>query len=136
MAKNSRAKTDPESNFHFAVSASSLNKLAEVIWVNAKDKGFKDKKTPVSELCSNLHGEVSELWEAYRSKSLNKPCDKAEKMAAVGLTVLTCAEEELADIIIRALDSSAELKIDIGRAVAVKHAFNRTRPRRHGGKIA
>lgn len=114
----------------------ALNALAKLVWFSAQDKGFKDQQVPVSELCSNLHGEVSELWEAYRSQSLNKDCDKSEKMRAAGIESLTCAEEELADIVIRALDTAAELKVDIGRAVRLKHAFNRTRARRHGGKLA
>lgn len=57
-------------------------------------------------------------------------------MAAAGVPVLTCAEEELADIIIRAMDTAKRLGVNIGRAIAVKHAFNATRPHRHGGKAA
>ena len=49
---------------------------------------------------------------------------------------LTCLEEELADIVIRAFDTAKALGVDIERAVSVKHAFNASRPYRHGGKVA
>lgn len=41
---------------------------------------------------------------------------------------------ELADVIIRALDTAARLGIDIDAEVAPKLAYNRTRGHRHGGK--
>lgn len=84
---------------------------------------------------ANLHGEVSELWEAYRSGSLHKLCDKAEKMGKIGLEPLTSIEEELADIIIRALDAVHEYNIDIAKALVSKDSYNQTRPHKHG-KIA
>lgn len=117
-----------------------LNELRDQIHSLSKSKGWYDTVESDSEFLTravaNLHGEVSELWEAHRNNKLNSPCDKAEEMESVGCLVLTCAEEELADIIIRVLDDAARLKIDIGRAVAVKHSFNANRPYRHGGKAA
>ena len=53
-------------------------------------------------------------------------------MDDMGLDPLSCAEEELADIVIRVLDVSRRLGIDIMRAIAVKHTYNVTRPFRHG----
>ena len=108
----------------------TLGEWAEVVWQNAKAKGFHEpgfNDAPPS-WCANLHGEVSELWEAYRRGKLNEQCDKP--------IALTCAEEELADIIIRALDCARQMGIDIERAVAAKHAYNVTRPHQHGGKLA
>lgn len=84
----------------------------------------------------NIHGEVSELWEAYRRSALAELCDKADKMELLGLEPLTNEEEELADTIIRALDYAKRRNLNIGKAVAVKHAYNVTRPYRHGGKAA
>lgn len=89
----------------------------------------------VGAFVSNLHEECSELWTAYRASSLNELCDKAEKMKEHGIEPLTCAEEELADILIRTLDTCAAFNIDIGRAVKAKMAYNRTRPYRNGNKI-
>jgi len=85
---------------------------------------------------ANLTAEVAELWEAYRDGTLDKPCDKAAKMKALGLPELTCAEEEMADIIIRTLDTAEFWGLDISRAVKAKHLFNQSRPHRHGGKKA
>lgn len=94
------------------------------------EEGTSDARTP--QFVANIHGECSELWEAYRKGALRSPCDKAGKM----VEPLTCLEEELADIVIRAFDTAKALGVDIERAVSVKHAFNASRPYRHGGKVA
>lgn len=94
--------------------------------------GFHDKDPVFSEFTANMHSEASEMWEAYRKGELNKPCDKAERMSEP----LTCLEEELADIVIRALDTAETFGVDLERAMRVKHAFNGTRPPKHGGKLA
>jgi len=108
---------------------SAINEVAVIVNANAEAKGFHSDPFHefVPKTCANMHGEVSELWEAYRNGILDKPCDKD--------CGLTNAEEELADIIIRALDTSKRLGLDIGNAIAKKHAYNTTRPFKHG-KIA
>ena len=129
-----------------------LNDLRDAIAENAKNKGFKDqmfetltpeqKAGPIGELImaatytANQHGESSEFWEAFRKGKLHEPCDKAKKMEELGLSGLTCAEEEIADELIRALDKADAFKVDAAKAVAVKHAYNLTRPALHGGKKA
>lgn len=108
----------------------TLKHWAEKCWANAVNKGFHDvgANDTVAAMVANLHGEVSELWEAYRKNRLHEPCDKPIE--------LTCAEEELADIVIRVFDTAEQLGIDIQRAIEVKHQYNTTRPWRHGGKVA
>lgn len=106
-----------------------LNEMARIVHETATEKGWHEPPVGVGTFVANLHGEVSELWEAYRSGTLGAPCGKA----GVGLT---CLEEELADILIRTLDMADTLGVDIARAVATKHAYNRTRSHRHGGKVA
>jgi hypothetical protein len=76
------------------------------------------------------------MWEAYRNNSLHAFCDKSEKMKTIGLNPLTNLEEELADIVIRALDTAREQGIDIANAVRVKDAYNKSRPHKNGGKAA
>jgi len=111
----------------------TLNELSKAAYDNAKAKGFHDTDgwqnnvILYAKWTTNLHGEVSELWEAARKGSLNKPCDKAENGC-----FLTCEEEELADIIIRVLDTAGARGINIGRAVQLKMAYNATRPHMHG----
>jgi hypothetical protein len=109
-----------------------LNQIRDVVHALAKEKGFYDPAPSVAAHCANLTSEVSELWEAFCKGKLREPCDKAEHMSEP----LTCEEEEIADIIIRALDYAAHRGIDVDRAVSVKHAFNQTRSYRHGGKAA
>jgi NTP pyrophosphatase (non-canonical NTP hydrolase) len=42
---------------------------------------------------------------------------------------------ELADVVIRILDYCEYHDWDLEGAMALKHAFNQTRPHRHGGKL-
>lgn len=116
----------------------ALNELASRAYQNAVNKGFHDKDETSSVVDSyarwtvNLHGEVSELWEAARKGHLQKPCDKSQFMEDQFRASLTCEEEELADIIIRVLDTAGARSIDIGRAVSLKMGYNETRPHMHG----
>ncbi len=128
-----------------------FNRLRDHVAENAKNKGFKNppKGIPAeiwfsrpldiiraAVYMANMVGEVAEFWEAARKGKLHEPCDKAEGMTAKGLPTLTCAEEEIADMIIRALDNAAEFGVDVAKAVAVKAAYNTSRPYQHGGRQA
>jgi hypothetical protein len=128
-----------------------LNTLRDHVAANAQSKGFKEPPKGISRevwfspeldiiraavYTSNSHGESSEFWEAARKGKLHKPCDKATEMEAANLPGLTCAEEEIADELIRILDKAFEFKVDVAKAVAAKAAFNSTRPHQHGGKLA
>ena len=116
-----------------------LNELGAHVHKNAAAHGFHDDDADplrFATYCANLHSEVSELWEAWRKEKLQHPCDKGEEMHRAGLPVLSCAEEELADILIRLLDTAHGLEIDMTHAVIVKDLFNQRRSFRHGGKVA
>ena len=114
----------------------NINEVADLVHQNAVDHGFhpqdQDINLFLANQCCNIHAEVSEFWDAHRANKLNQHCDKSDKMDDMGLDPLSCAEEELADIVIRVLDVSRRLGIDIMRAIAVKHTYNVTRPFRHG----
>lgn len=114
----------------------TLRHLATRAHNNARQKGFHDDGLTDEQFMERhtnlLHEEVSELFSAVRQGHLFSPCDKAPKMVDIGLPSLNCAEEELADIIIRCLDQSQRLGLDIERAVLAKMAYNETRPYRHG----
>jgi dCMP deaminase len=109
----------------------SLNELADTFWNAAVEKGWRNPPPGYGEMLINLVGEVSELWESYRRDTLHKECDKYDQGC-----LLTQEEEEVADIIIRALDFAKERNIDLAKAVKRKHEFNQTREHRHGGKRA
>ena len=110
-----------------------INEIANEMFQIARDLGFHREET-IGQIpdnfgawCANLHSEVSELWEAYRNRQLFKACDKCS---------LTCAEEELADIVIRAMNTAVVLGIDLGEAIARKSEYNRQRSFRNGEKLA
>jgi len=114
----------------------NFNAVADVVFQNALEHGFHHEsalqtKPSVERMAiflTNLTGEVSELWEVVRKGKLYEPCDKNPE--------LTNAEEELADILIRTLDTAKTLGVDMDRAVRLKHEVNRKRAFKHGGKLA
>lgn len=122
------------------VDFTPLRDIARAVHVLACEKGWYDVPETdhqfIARSVANLHGEVSELWEAERKRQLNEECDKGLKMRELGVTPLTCLEEELADIIIRAMDVAVRLGVDIAGAVESKHVYNASREYRHGNKSA
>lgn len=120
----------------------AINDLATEVHANACAKGFHDNDANRSEVenfgiwTANLHAEVSELWEAARKGQLFDSCDKNADMCKEFEDGLTCEEEEMADIIIRVLDTATARGINIGRCILLKHEYNKIRPHMHGGKLA
>lgn len=104
----------------------------------------------VGEVLMLIVSEASEAMEAYREGlDLRRmfyvhpdgtTCDPEKRcLAANGVSDPAKPEGipiELADVIIRTLDACAEWGIDIETAMRYKMAYNRTRPNRHGGKLA
>lgn len=84
----------------------------------------------VAALIALLHSEASEALEEVRKGKFalyivkdNRGFDKPEGVVA-----------ELADVAIRAMDIAGALGLDLEAAIRAKHAYNRTREPRHGGK--
>lgn len=84
----------------------------------------------VAALIALIHSEASEALEEVRTGKFKmytvKDKDGNDKPEGV--------EVELADIIIRCLDTAGALGLNIEAAMRAKVAYNRTRPIRHGGK--
>ena len=78
---------------------------------------------------ANFHAEISEAWEEYRKgKGLDEVYYVDGKPEGVPI--------ELADCIIRMMDTCEQYNIDIETAIRIKMEYNETRPYRHGGKLA
>ena len=116
----------------------TIEELSRIAYENAKSQGFhandpthndftkKEWVDRIAVFLTNLHGEISELWEATRKGMLNNPCDKGVNLSNL--------EEELADIIIRTCDTAKTLGVNLDYAVQRKHEYNRTREFMHGKK--
>lgn len=118
-----------------------LNELAKEVHQNAINKGWWDEeivhesKCPhvvpksIGEQFANFHAEISEAWEEYRKgKGMNEVYYVGDKPEGVPI--------ELADLIIRVLDTCDAYNIDIDSAIERKMDYNLTRSYRHGGKLA
>lgn len=98
-----------------------LNKLAREIHQNNKNKGFWDTRREIPELIALMHSELSEALEADRKGLMD---DKLVNRLGI--------EVELADCIIRILDTCGAYGFDIDGAIQEKLAYNKTRPYKHG----
>lgn len=124
----------------------NISDLMHAANATATEKGWWEKDKPFSESIALMHSELSEALEEWRKYGLQADrllyamhdyghlgCDfgpatetnKPEGIAA-----------ELADVLIRIFDVSAQHNIPLIEALKVKMAFNKTRPHRHGGKLA
>lgn len=96
---------------------------AEIVAINAAN-GWDAKgpeiwggKHELPSALALIHSEVSEALEAYRAGDRGN------------------FEEEMADVVIRVLDVTHGMGIDLGPAILAKLEKNRARGHRHGGKV-
>ena len=107
-------------------STKPLNALAQRIHDNARAKGFWDsEQRNFGEMLMLATSELSEALEEHRDGNPNVYYD-----ALTGKP--EGAAVELADCIIRVLDTMHSLGVDIDDVVAEKMAYNATRPHKHG----
>ena len=111
---------------------------AEVEQIN-RDHGWYDDDRTFGDDCALLHSEVSEALEAYRVHGL---ADATATLPVTPCDDFTCCSlpkpegvgSELADVLIRLLDTANRRGVNLAAEYERKTTYNRSRPYRHGGK--
>ena len=123
---------------------SGLNQAATLIHGNNKAKGFWDKERNVGELLMLVTSELGEAMEAHRKEKFTdwdlfekereaeESCGRGEERLYFKAQVKDTFEDEIADAVIRLLDLSCGLGIDLERHIIEKVKYNETRPKLHG----
>lgn len=139
----------------FATASGGLAILQEACHRRAKSKGWWENDLGTrnfGEMVCLMHSELSEALEAYREGDVMQRV-RYEYADIHGKQVLYAHEfvyeggrselgkpvgvaSEFADVLIRIFDTCAALDIPLAEALLQKHAYNGTRPYRHGGKKA
>lgn len=121
------AKPEPPKHTPFFIS--QWQKRAHTL---ALEKGFYDgelgEKTTlrIVSMLTLFHSEISEAVECVRHNQMVTTIEPDGKPTGL--------PSELADIILRVLDTAEWLGIDLEHEMSIKHEYNRTRPHKHGGK--
>ncbi len=109
----------------------SIREWQKTVHALAIEKGWYDGRSAAPrEILANLMLVVSELSEAceeVRAGRVQETRIEADGKPA-GFAI------ELADAIIRILDTAQWLGVDLQPALEIKHAYNKTRPYKHGKK--
>lgn len=107
--------------------ANDLRDVAARVYANALAKGWYDSSRSDAEAIAMVHCELSEFLEALRSEDPGKPDKKCPDFSA--------AEVEMADAVIRLMDLAMHKGYRLGEAILAKHAYNLTRPYKHGKRF-
>lgn len=115
----------------------NIKEFTEAVGKNAEDHGWWDgQERSFGELIALCHSELSEALEEYRAGRAPDETYYARKADVFkGQDKPEGIPSELADVIIRVLDMSYHYGIDIEAMLLEKHAYNVTRPYKHGGKV-
>ena len=113
-----------------------LNKSAQIVYLNNKANGFWDKDRNVGELLMLVTSELGEAMEAHRKGRFANGHTMASSYATYEEWFKNhykdTFEDEIADAVIRLLDLSAGLGIDLEKHINAKVQYNESRPRLHG----
>lgn len=127
---------EPQNAAPFSVGDNNITAVAKLLHEAQIEKGFWDGPDPDSFNANNnliidqklmlIVGEVAEAHEELRSNDNPHHVYYRDDGKPEGFAF------ELADVFIRLADLASAVGIDLGAAVAEKHAFNQTRPNKHG----
>lgn len=111
----------------------NLNEVAAHIRAIAIAHGWEDTTRSFGEEVALWHSECSEALEEYRNgrqeDEIYYSTDAQGNMKPEGIPV------EAVDVLIRVLHWVARAGVDIDGVLAMKAAYNVSRPTRHGGKV-
>jgi NTP pyrophosphatase (non-canonical NTP hydrolase) len=101
---------------------------------NAIEHGWWEEERSFGELIALCHSELSEALEEYRNGVKPQEQYYSWPNGENGIKKPEGIISELADVVIRIMDMCGYYGIDLEAAIKEKHAYNVTRPYKHGGK--
>jgi NTP pyrophosphatase (non-canonical NTP hydrolase) len=112
----------------------TIDEMQAEVYENNHAHGWFEEERTVGDDIAHLHGEVSEMWEAFRVTGLSDATG-----ASLGDQSAPAKPEgfgsEVADVFIRLLDTCERRGIDLLAEYERKMAYNRTRPYKHGKNL-
>lgn len=103
----------------------AIRELQRMVHCTAASHGWHDAPNPFPQSIALMHSELSEALEWWRNE--DGPSDHIPPHTGIA--------EEMADVVIRVLDTCHEEGIDLGAALLAKMTYNDGRPQKHGGKL-
>ena len=106
----------------------TIHDLQRRCFEQARDKGWTEKFVDVPEQVALICSEACEGLEAWREHQPTAWTDQDGKPQGIG--------SEYADVVIRIAHYAEILGIDLESEILRKLDYNKTRPYRHGNKLA